>query len=321
MQREIGARENWMSKRGKSLPIGKRVTAIVALTAVTFALLPTRAENTLKERLRARVLSRSQSPSQGVDKYNIAGLDVAVWKPKQGPGKYPLVIFSHGYHGCNTQSTFIMDALARAGYLVMAPNHKDAIGNGSAMTKPEAPFKNASTWNENTFKGRGDDIKKLIDALHRDATWDARIDWTRVALAGHSLGGYTVLALGGAWRSWKLEGIKALLALSPYCEPLITNGFLGEMRLPVMYQGGTRDFGITPTIKRPDGAYSRTSSPAYFIEFDKVGHFSWTNFNHDERSENLISSYCIAFLDKYLKGEQSAKPDERQPGVETLAVK
>jgi len=310
-----------MTNKSKRFPIGKRVTAIIALTAITFALMPTGAENTLKERLRARLLSRSQSPSQGVDKYNIGGLDVAVWKPKQTPGKYPLVIFSHGYHGCNTQSIFIMDALARAGYLVMAPNHKDAIGKGSAMTKPEAPFKKASAWNENTFKERGDDIKNLIDALHRDATWDVQIDWARVALAGHSLGGYTVLAVGGAWPSWKLDGIKAILALSPYCEPLATKGDLGGMRLPVMYQGGTRDFGITPTIKRPGGAYSKTSSPAYFVEFDKVGHFSWTNFNRDQASENLISSYCIAFLDKYLKGEPNARPDERRPGVETLAVK
>ena len=32
-------------------------------------------------------------------------------------------------------------------------------------------------------------------------------------LAGHSLGGYTVLALAGAWPSWKLANVRAVLAL------------------------------------------------------------------------------------------------------------
>src|SRR5437773_2068602 len=58
----------------------------------------------------------------------IAKRDVAIWKPTgtAPAGGFPVILFSHGFGGCNTQSTFLMEALAHAGYLVLAPNHQDA---------------------------------------------------------------------------------------------------------------------------------------------------------------------------------------------------
>src|SRR6185369_3363802 len=100
--------------------------------------------------------------------------------------------------------------------------------------------------------------------------------------------------------------IKAVLALSPYCEPYVMNGNLAAIKVPVMYQGGTRDIGITPSIKRPGGCFGKTSSPAIFIEFDAAGHFAWTDLQataHDE-----ITAYSVAFLDKYVRGVATANP-------------
>ena len=42
------------------------------------------------------------------------------------------LVFSHGFHGCATQSTFLMQAFADAGYIVFAPNHRDATCNGGS---------------------------------------------------------------------------------------------------------------------------------------------------------------------------------------------
>lgn len=263
----------------------------------------------------------NDSNSIEAKKYKIAGLDVAVWQSPLAIGKCPLVIFSHGFHGFNGQSVFIMQALARTGYLVIAPNHKDAIGGGGLLSKPEQSFRQPQLWNESTYKGRGDDIKRLIVALQADPQWNSRIDWTKVALAGHSLGGYTVLALGGAWPSWKLPGIKAILALSPYCEPLVDSGNLGAIGIPVMYQGGTRDLGVTPTIKNLRGALSKTSSPAYFVEFDKLGHMGWTNLNQNQDQKTLINYYCLSFLNKYVKDNEKASPSVKLIGVSDLRVK
>jgi len=258
-----------------------------------------------------------------VEKTSIAGVPVAIWKPSGASSQapYPLVIFSHGFHGSSTQTTFLMNALADDGYLVIAPNHKDAMSAGAVFQKPEVPFARAAKWDDTIFKYRHDDIVQLIDGLKKDAKWNSLIDWSKLSLCGHSLGGYTVLGLAGAWPSWKLNGVKAVVALSPYCQPFVEKGNLAGLGVPIMYQGGTRDFGITPTVKRDGGAFDKTSSPTELVEFGEMGHFGWTGLNRNSSQVDLINHYVLSFLDKYVKGSTDAKPEEKLEGVVLLQVK
>ena len=261
---------------------------------------------------------RGQRQSKVVDQIQLAGLNVAVWRPSQ-PGPAPLIVFSHGYHGCNTQSTFLMTALANAGYVVVSPNHKDAVCAGGLLQRPEEPFQNPGAWNDATYAERRDDVVRLIDALRTNNEWRDRINWSAIGLAGHSLGGYTVLGLAGGWPTWKLKGVTAVLALSPYCEPFLRHGKLGSIGIPVMFQGGTRDLGITPSVKKSDGCYSATSSPAYFVELSAAGHFAWTDLNRDY--QDLIDHYSIAFFDKHLRNKPSTQASEKIAGVSDLRTK
>ena len=265
------------------------------------------------------VLARNTGGAEET-KVSLAGLNVTVWKPATNE-KAPLVIFSHGFGGTSTQSRFLMQALAAHGYLVVAPNHKDAFGSKSTFFRPQVSFKKADQWSDSTYLDRHDDIVNLIHALHKDATWDNQIDWSKLALCGHSLGGYTALGLGGAWPKWKIDGVKAIIALSPYCHPYLLNGSLSAVSAPVMYQGGTRDFGITPTLLGPQGAFAETASPAYLVEFQRAGHLAWTNFNRDANQVELIDHYCLAFLDKYVRHIEDKSLDEKAPGVVDLETK
>lgn len=277
-----------------------------------------------REHLQALFNQVSPVATNGARSIEIAGLKVALWEPSLAPeSKLPLVIFSHGFHGSNTQSAFLMRALAKAGYLVIAPDHRDAHWPQEQENsfRPEISFKEAGSWNDRTYKNRALDICNLLCALHEDSDWNCRIDWSKVALAGHSLGGYTVLGLAGAWPSWRVAGIKAVIALSPYCQPYVVNGTLGALNVPVMFQGGSRDWGITPFIARPGGAFSKVSSPAYLVELDKAGHLAWSNFNRNEVQQQLIDYYCVSFLDKYVQGKPDARPEIKQPGVVRLQVK
>jgi predicted dienelactone hydrolase len=183
------------------------------------------------------------------------------------------------------------------------------------------PFQKAAQWTDKTFKQRADDVVNVMNALHKDPEWSSQIDWSKLVLSGHSLGGYTALGLAGAWPSWRLPGIKAVLALSPYCQPFIDRGTLAGVGVPIMYQGGTRDYGITPTLKGPEGAYSKTSSPAYFVEFDNVGHFDFSDLSRSQAEKDLIDHYALSFLDKYVKGDPQANPDEKLDGVIALQTK
>jgi pimeloyl-ACP methyl ester carboxylesterase len=166
------------------------------------------------------------------------------------------------------------------GYLVFAPNHRDATCNGGASRwfgRPATPFSKPARWTERDFRDRGDDIRRLIAALRADRRLAALADWSRLGLAGHSLGGYTALALAGAWPTWKIAGIRAVLALSPYGQPFIIHHTLARIDAPIMYQGGSWDFGITPAINKHGGAYEQSRPPKYFIELSNVGHFAWTD--------------------------------------------
>lgn len=291
------------------------ILAIVALGACAVELRVTR-----QERLLGRFAQSRRSPQRNAaETTRLAGLDVSVWRPKNSHVPSPLVIFSHGFHGSSTQSTFLMRALADDGYLVIAPNHKDSMRENPRMSMADAGFGKPDGWTDATFSDRRDDVIRLVRSLKTDPQWSKSIDWTRLALAGHSLGGYTVLGLAGAWPSWKLPDIKAVVAMSPYCAPFVQRGTLSALKVPVLYEGGTRDVGITPTVKRRGGAFDLTPAPAEYVEFEGAGHFAWTDLN--PKYQESIDYYSIAFLDKYVKGDRSTDRANRRSDVADMRSK
>jgi predicted dienelactone hydrolase len=274
----------------------------------------------------------------------ISGLRVALWYPTlttatryaynsrfsglvaknaaPGCGPTPLVVFSHGLGGCGTQSLFLAEELARHRYVVAAPDHDDATfctvdntrGSFSNM-KPQEPLADPAAWTDRTYIDRRDDLEDLIDALLVDPVYAGAIDANAIGAAGHSLGGYTVLGLGGAWSSWKDSRVKAVLALSPYIQPFTVHQTLPTMQIPVMYQGGQFDVGETPWLQGPNGAYAQSNPPKYFAELRAASHFIWSNVACSRVSSvqaclllpdpSLIDAYGIAFFDAYLKGRFS----------------
>lgn len=293
------------------------------VTALTVTMPPAQAQTfrqRLKDRMRARAggqTSTGGAKSKSLQEQNIAGLKVAIWVPQTVSGPWPIVLFSHGLRGLNRQSEFLSDALADAGYIVVAPNHDDALGSLRGF-KPEEKLGRPDKWNESTYKKRGEDIARLLSALKADPQWSSKIDWSKVVLMGHSLGGYTALAMAGAWQSWKLPDAVAVVALSPYANPFVHKRTLQNINIPVMYQTGTTDFGVAPFLKAPGGAFKMTPSPAYLVDLVGANHFTWTNFNRQQSKADLIDHYVIAFLDRFVKGDISADPGAKLPGVHEL---
>jgi predicted dienelactone hydrolase len=273
-----------------------------------------------------------------------AKVKIYEWLPPgfgQAKRQWPLVLFSHGLDGCGAQSEFLTEALAAHGYVVAAPDHADATCG--RRTKPEeegvdstddetaggddnAPrglfgrhkvqekLEKADAWTDQTHRNRADDMRYTLDYVLKDPATGPFIDQKRMGLSGHSLGGYTVLGIAGGWPSWKDARYKAVLALSPYAAPFAAHDTLKDIGIPVMYQGGTRDFGITPSIRKPGGAYDLTAPPRYFVEFTRTGHFGFSDMvgnRHD-----VMNDYAIAFFDKYLMGKDDGVLDgPPEPGV------
>jgi predicted dienelactone hydrolase len=99
----------------------------------------------------------------------------------------PLILLSHGTGGSAIQMAWLGTALARAGYIAVAVDHPG--NNSNAKLTPEG----FALWWE-----RATDLSNVLDAMLKDEEFGSRIDATRVAAAGYSLGGYTVMELGGA---------------------------------------------------------------------------------------------------------------------------
>jgi len=259
------------------------------------------------------LLIAAQAIAAPAERVTIAGRTVYIWRPEgRTPATgFPMVVFSHGYFTCATQSTFLMEALARAGYFVLAPNHRDSLCSGgllsSLLTGQESFFTNSGRWSDATYKDRAADIRAIMDALPVVGWFQGvPVDRQRIALAGHSLGGYTALGLAGAWPAWKDDRVKAVLVFTPYCLPFLNKGNLRNVNVPVMYQGGTQDFGVSPTIRRANGAYDATAAPKYYVEFDGAGHFAWSDFT--AKYQKITAEYSVAFLDLYLKGTDRLGP-------------
>ncbi|MFN0101061.1 MAG: alpha/beta hydrolase family protein [Bryobacteraceae bacterium] len=233
--------------------------------------------------------------------------------------RYPVAVFSHGFGGCGTQSAFFTESLARRGYIVVAPDHKDAKckvdqpREGSVFGRAEEPFRKPKEWSDKTYIDRRDDIRTILDELASLPLLQGRVDMGRVAGVGHSLGGYTMIGMAGGWNSWRDERIKVLLLFSPYAAPYLVQKRLPSVRVPVMYQGGTRDRGITPELRKAGGVYDMSNSPKYFVELKDHGHFDWTvrvcgvggTIASCTGSGNakLINQFGIQFLNRYVKGD------------------
>jgi dienelactone hydrolase len=155
-------------------------------------------------------------------------------------GEHPIVVFTHGYTGTFTDYTFLVEELASRGYIVVSIDH---TYEATAVEFPDEHFVKSlvgshltNSWqtDDETLSSaltvRLDDVKFVIDELQRLNTstgspFAGRLDLTRLAFAGHSLGGLT------AWFGVQRDArFKAAVLLDPYLPDIP----LGSTETPVM---------------------------------------------------------------------------------------
>ncbi|MDP5219896.1 alpha/beta fold hydrolase [Ruegeria sp. 2205SS24-7] len=120
-------------------------------------------------------------------------LESVVWESSQvikdgdpAKGRFPLVVLSHGMYGNAYNQAWFANALARRGYVVAAVNHP---GTSTWSRDPEVT---RQLWE------RPKDISRVIDHATATPELAMMVDPARVFMAGHSLGGFTAIALAGA---------------------------------------------------------------------------------------------------------------------------
>jgi predicted dienelactone hydrolase len=101
-------------------------------------------------------------------------------------GRFPLIVLSHGTGGSALMLGWLGAVLASHGYMAAAVNHP---GNNALEPYTASGF---SLWWE-----RAKDLSEVIDRMLADSEFGSRIDSKRIAAAGFSLGGYTMIEIAG----------------------------------------------------------------------------------------------------------------------------
>lgn len=99
---------------------------------------------------------------------------------------FPLLVMSHGSGGRFESMTWLATELAKAGFIVAAPNHPGTTSGDS--TPQDTP----KIWE------RTGDLSAVIDTMTTDPTWRAIIDKDRISVLGFSQGGAAAMEIAGA---------------------------------------------------------------------------------------------------------------------------
>jgi predicted dienelactone hydrolase len=131
------------------------------------------------------------------------------WNAPITDGAHPVVVFTHGYTGTFTDYTFIFEDLASRGYVVASVDH---TYEATAVEFPDGRFVKSlvgshfgDTWRLDdqtlafALSVRLADLHFVVNELRRlnakvDGLFTGKLDTSRIALMGHSLGGEATIS-------------------------------------------------------------------------------------------------------------------------------
>lgn len=178
-------------------------------------------------------------------------------------GRFPLVVFSHGYAGFRDQSTFLTSMLASWGFVVAAPDHPSRdltrVLGGPAGTTTDVQ-----------------DLRATISLMtrkeaRRSSAFHRRVDLTRVGALGHSAGGRAVEQLAAVD-----ERVDTFIGMAGASVGALDD----DPAAVVPDKPGLLITGSADTIVELDGmraAYAAMRSPKRFVVIDNAGHLAFSD--------------------------------------------
>ncbi|MGE0592676.1 MAG: alpha/beta hydrolase family protein [Vicinamibacterales bacterium] len=189
------------------------------------------------------------------------------------PGRFPTCVISHGGGGSHLLYRSIGTHLAISGYVVVSLEHpgdnrNDRSRSGTDRAALDRP-RHASC---------------AIDAVLADPVLGQVADGARACVVGHSMGGYTALALVGG-RPWSRSGqpiptradarVRAAVLLAPATDWFMAPGALADVSVPLLVLAGERDHVTPPAAIRQALAGLLTRGTATLDVVPGAGHYSF----------------------------------------------
>ena len=181
-------------------------------------------------------------------------------------GPFPVVLFSHGLAGYRMQSSAVMAHLATWGFVVAAPEHEErglaVILETGTPTGDDAPAALEAT------------LDLLTSLNENDATFGGRLDLSKVAAAGHSMGSAATAIVSQDSRisAWST---------------LAGAGFGDGPNKPVLMMGGSRD-GLATSEVLADSFDRQPATQKRFVSVENAGHLAFTDICLIGRSEGGV---------------------------------
>ncbi len=207
------------------------------------------------------------APGRAVD------LQMRVSAPITGR-ELPIILLSHGHGNSNNLSSLngygpLANFWAAHGFVVIQPTHLDSKTLRLDPNGPEGPL---------FWRSRAEDMKRILDQLELiEASVpqiSGRLDRSRIAAAGHSLGGYTTSMLLGARLADPKDGTEvdmadsrikagvllaapgrggdALSAFAAEHYAFFLHTSFAEMTTPALVVAGDKDVSLHLTVRGAD---------------------------------------------------------------------
>jgi dienelactone hydrolase len=219
---------------------------------------------------------------------------VTVVRYPLAPGRFPLIVFGHGFAVTPAPYAALLRAWARAGYVVAAPVFP--FGNANAPGGPD----------ERDLVNQPRDMSVVITRIEaassaRGGFLSGKLAPGRVAVSGQSDGGDTALAVAYDPR-FRDDRVGAAVILSGAEIPYLSPVRFSSPAPPLLATQGTAD-----TINPPPLTYTffdAAPRPKYLVKLLGAPHLGpYTDMQPQLR---IVEQVTIAFLDYYLKGARRA---------------
>lgn len=256
-------------------------------------------------------------------------LHIKIFYP-EGPGPFPVILFSHGYGGSKDSYSFLTRYWAKHGYVTLQPNHEDAhalrkLWLGGRRLRPEMmkTLNDPAAWDH-----RVGDLVFLLNAFsdlqRRVPELSGKLDTQRVGVGGHSFGAFTAMLIAGVTvdvpagprnKSYADSRPRAFLLLSPQGSGSrgLTSRSWEKVTRPMMVMTGSRDRraeGEGPAW-REDPFRLSPAGNKFLVFITGANHLTFAGLPTPMfRSRKMIAAIqtaSLAFWDAYLKGDAKAK--------------
>jgi dienelactone hydrolase len=221
-------------------------------------------------------------------------LTTIVRYPSPAAGPLPLIVFGHGFAVTPRPYAALLEAWARAGYVVAAPVFP--LENGDAPGGP----------NEADLVNQPRDMSFVITSLLQASAAGSgplrgRIDPGKIAVSGQSDGGETALAV--AYDERFLDSrVDAAVILSGARIPTLGDFAFPVRSPPLLATQGTADTINPPSLTHAffDGA----PRPKFLLNLLGAPHLP--PYTDEQPQLGIVERVTIEFVDRYLKGARGA---------------